>query len=166
MLPSACSSFTCRWVCVCRRCAVGFAFPRRVCLSRKRLHLVWRVRRECLFSVPAGLLSVSRVSFGVEGESDTCFGSFLFGLGVYAYLLFLDSFGFPYQSLLCVSPPKQCVRRLRSLKGHVCACGCNIKMFRTVIVLAQAVLTFYVQHLHCCCFVIAIAYVQPQVVQT
>ena len=53
------------------------------------------------------------------------------GLGVYAYLLFLDSLGFPYQSLLCVSPPKQYVRRLRSLKGHVCACGCNNKMFRT-----------------------------------
>ena len=34
-------------------------------------------------------------------------------------------------SLLCVSPPKQCVRRLPMHKGHVGACGCNIKMFRT-----------------------------------
>ena len=53
-------------------------------------------------------------------------------------------------SLLCVSPPKQCVRRVPLHKGHVRACGCNIKMFRTGFVLAQAVLTFWVQHLHGC----------------
>ena len=42
------------------------------------------------------------------------------------------SLRFPYQSLLCVSPPEQYVRRLPLLMGHVCACGCNIKLFRTV----------------------------------
>ena len=54
-----------------------------------------------------------------------------------------DSLGFPYLSLLCVALPKQCVRRLRMHRVHVGACSCNIKMFRTGLVLAQAVLEHF-----------------------
>ena len=34
---------------------------------------------------------------------------------------------------ICVSPPKQCVRRLRMVKGHLCACGCKNKMFSSAV---------------------------------
>ena len=54
------------------------------------------------------------------------------------YTYSLVSLRFPYLSLLCVSPPKQCVRRLCIHKGHVGACGCNIKLFGTPIIVLHS----------------------------